>query len=99
MIDSKDKSNSNPKGAAEDLVIASKFPPVSDTSGLVLAKRVLLNGKPVDVVQGQFLGQLDYDFNQLIDEYIDNRIVLDVAPYNITCCASDSKQKVSQNKK
>ena len=81
MIDSKDKSNSNPKGAAEDLVIASKFPPVSDTSGLVLAKRVLLNGKPVDVVQGQFLGQLDYDFNQLLDEYIDNRIVLDVAPY------------------
>lgn len=82
----KDKDNNK---EAEDLVIAAKFPPVTSTSGIVFAKRILKNKKPVDVVQGKFNGFLDHDFNEVLEEYLDNRIIIDINPYSDTANTSD----------
>ena len=74
---------------AEDLVIAAKFPPVTSTSGVVFAKRILNDKKPIDLVQGQFKGALDEEFNQVLEDYIDNRIIIDIDPYSDTAETSD----------
>lgn len=74
---------------AENLVIAAKFPPVTSTSGVVFAKRILNDKKPIDLVQGQFKGALDEDFNQVLEDYIDNRIIIDIDPYSDTAETSD----------
>lgn len=70
------------KKEAEDLVIAAKFPPVTSTSGIVFAKRILNDRKAIDLVQGRFEGALDEEFNQVLEDLIDNRIVIDMSPYS-----------------
>ena len=81
------------KKEAEELVIAAKFPPVTSTSGIVFAKRILNENKPVDLVQGQFKGALDEDFNQILEDLIDNRMVIDMNPYSDTAENSDKFRK------
>ena len=49
---------------AEDLVISSKFPPMTDVSGIVLAKRALLKGTLIDVVHTCIEEPIDNDFNE-----------------------------------
>ena len=61
---------------AEDLYISHKFPPMNDVAGIVLAKRALLDGKPIDVVHDCIREPLDNEFNEIIEELIDNRIIL-----------------------
>ena len=68
--------NEKSSKSAEDLIISFKFLPMADVSGIVLAKRALLKGKPIDVVQNCISGPLDNDFNEIIEELIVNRIII-----------------------
>ena len=61
----------------EDLYITSKFPPFNDVSGIVFSKRIIKENKKVDVVYSDFEGEKDYEINSLIDNYIENRIIVD----------------------
>ena len=60
----------------DDLLIAYKFPPMTDVGGIILAKRALLTGKSYDVVHTEIQEPLDNDFNEIIDEIINNRIII-----------------------
>ena len=60
----------------EDLVISSKFPPMTDVSGIVLAKRALLKGTLIDVVHTCIEEPIDNDFNEIIEKLIDHRIII-----------------------
>ncbi len=86
------KKDENKKGA-EDLVIAAKFPPVTSTSGIVFAKRILNDKKDIDLVQGQFKGALDEEFNQVLEDLIDNRIIIDMNPYSDSVDNSEKFRK------
>ena len=61
---------------AEDLVISSKLPPMTDVSGIVLAKRALLKGTLIDVVHTCIEEPIDNDFNEIIEKLIDHRIII-----------------------
>lgn len=61
---------------AEDLIISFKFPPMTDVSGIVLAKRALLKGNPIDVVHTCIEEPIDDDFNDIIEKLIDHRIMI-----------------------
>lgn len=60
----------------EELYITSKFPPLNDVSGIVLSKRIMKLNKKVDVVYANFDGEKDYEFNSLIDNFINERIIV-----------------------
>ncbi len=62
---------------ARDLIIASKFPPLNDVSGVVFSKRMIISNKTYDVIQASVEGSIDDDFNNVIDKFIDNRIVIE----------------------
>lgn len=61
----------------EELYITSKFPPLTDVSGIVLSKRIIDSNKKVDVICSGFEGDKDYDFNTLISNFIEDKIVID----------------------
>ena len=61
---------------ADDLYISLKFPPMTDVSGIVLAKIALLNGKPIDVVHNYIEEPVDDDFNEIIEKLINHRIII-----------------------
>ena len=61
---------------SEDLIISFKFPPMTDVSGIVLAKRALLKGKPIDVVHTCIEEPIDDDFNDIIEKLINHRIMI-----------------------
>ena len=66
----------NSNKSANDLLISCAFPPQSDTSGLVMSKRIISENLFVDVIQND--GGNNYEFNEYLDNYIDNRYILDI---------------------
>ncbi|MBR5503475.1 MAG: hypothetical protein IKV87_03370 [Methanobrevibacter sp.] len=68
----------------DDLLIAYKFPPMTDVGGIILAKRALLTGKSYDVVHTEIQEPLDNDFNEIIDEIINNRIIIKNFEYGMS---------------
>ena len=76
--------DNNKKEQAEDLLIANKFPPMNDVSGIILAKRALLSGKRYDVCHTVIKEPLDNDFNEIAEEIIDNRIIIKNFEYEMS---------------
>lgn len=67
----------------EDLYITSRFPPLTDVSGIVFSKRIIDAGKKVDVVCSDIDGDKDNDFNTIIDNFIEDKMVIDgIYPVN-----------------
>lgn len=60
----------------DTLIINATFPPYVDVSGQVLAKRVITSKKVVDVVYGEIDNPRDRDFNDIVDGYINKRIII-----------------------
>ena len=71
----------------EELYITSRFPPLTDVSGIVFSKRIIDAGKKVDVVCSDIDGDKDIDFNNLINNFIEDKIVIDgIYPVNTVPC-------------
>ncbi|WP_407453240.1 hypothetical protein [Methanobrevibacter sp.] len=71
----------------EELYITSRFPPLTDVSGIVFSKRIIDAGKKVDVVCSDIDGDKDEDFNNLINNFIEDKIVIDgIYPVNSIPC-------------
>lgn len=68
--------NEKTSKSAEDLFICYKFPPMIDVGGIVLAKRALKKGKAIDVIHNCIEEPLDNDFNEIVEELIDNRLTV-----------------------
>ena len=66
----------NTSNICEDLIITSRFPPMNDVSGIVLSKRIMEANKKVDTFQIKLNSNVkyDYDFNNLIEKYINKRL-------------------------
>lgn len=65
-------------GLAQDLVIAYGFPPFTDTSGLVFARRVLERGRVVDVISKDLTGRArkDPQSTQIMHEFVDRHVLV-----------------------
>ena len=66
------------EGLAQDLVIAYGFPPFTDTSGLVFARRVLERGRVVDVISKDLTGRAreDSQSGQIVQEFVDRHVLV-----------------------
>lgn len=62
----------------DELFISMFFPPSDFVSGIVVAKRIIENGKRVDVIHAKNDDQTGLDFKKHIDEYIDNEMEVTV---------------------
>lgn len=62
---------------ADDLVISYTFPPYQDTSGNVMAKRIISEDMFVDVIQNNFEAN-NLDMNNIVRDYIDERFTVDI---------------------
>ena len=62
---------------ADELIISFYFPPSKDVAGMVLAKRHILEGNKFDVIQNSSNDDGDWEFKELLDEYINERILID----------------------
>ncbi|MDM7854031.1 hypothetical protein [Cellulomonas alba] len=69
-------------GAARDLVIAYAFAPFVDTSATVVARRVAVGGRPVDVVTQDMTGRCAVDpaADLLVDDVVGLRMVVGGPP-------------------
>ncbi len=80
--------------SVDELVMSYLFPPSKDVSGMVLAKRYVLEGKRFDVVQADIKDNLDLEFKRHIDEYINEQILIDVdCSPNFPDCIFDFVEK------
>ncbi|WP_406535121.1 hypothetical protein [Methanobrevibacter sp.] len=61
----------------EDLYITSRFPPLDDISGIVFSKRIIKLNKKVDVVFSNFNGEKDFEFEKVINNFIDKKYIID----------------------
>lgn len=68
----------NDKDIADELIISYSFPPSKDVGGMMLAKRCIVENKHVDVIQANVRENKDFEFNKYIDEYINERILIDI---------------------
>ena len=59
----------------DKLVISFKFPPSDDVSGIVVAKRIIKQDSPVDVLQNE-VDESEYLNFDIIDKYINERFVV-----------------------
>lgn len=66
----------NKNSKCDTLIINATFPPYVDVSGQVLAKRVITSNRAVDVVYGEIDNPRDGDFNDIVDRYINKRIII-----------------------
>ena len=64
--------------ACDELYISFLFPPSDYVSGITVFKRIAVNGKKVDVLQADFKSDNLSQFNNYVDEYINNRILIDI---------------------
>ncbi|TDL93365.1 glycosyltransferase [Macrococcus brunensis] len=67
------------KGLARTLYIGYCFPPYSDTSGIVLAKRIYERGRACDVISNNMsdVRETDYTLKSLAQPFIDRHFELD----------------------
>lgn len=68
---------------SDELVISFLFPPSDNVSGITVSKRIIENNEIVDVLQAKCKNNPNSKFNECIDEYIGERIIID------TDCDSD----------
>ena len=61
----------------KELYITSKFPPLNDVSGIVFSKRIMVENRKVDVLCSDLEGDKDNDFNALIDNFIEDKLLVD----------------------
>jgi len=62
----------------DELVISCLFPPSNYVSGITVAKRIIDAGHPVDVLQARS-NLDDNEFSLKVNDYINNRILVDVS--------------------
>ncbi len=62
----------------DELYISLLFPPSDYVSGITVFKRIAENNHKVDVVQSNFKSDDFTEFNRYVDEYINNRIIVDI---------------------
>jgi poly(ribitol-phosphate) beta-N-acetylglucosaminyltransferase len=69
-------------GLARSLVISYCFPPYSDTSGIVMAKRIRARGEVVDVVSNRMEGvrQTDHTLERIAGPFLSHHSVVESAP-------------------
>lgn len=68
------------RNEVKDLIITGRFPPLTDTSGLVLSKRIINSNKKVDVIAQNYFSldlKTDDSFNSVIENYVDNKILIE----------------------
>ena len=62
----------------KNLIISYYFPPYTNTGGTVIAKRIIKKEEKVDILQNHISNiQVDEELNNIINPYIDLRIILD----------------------
>ena len=69
---------------SDELVISFMFPPSDYVSGITVFKRIIENGETVDVLHANARDNSNSELNQIIEDYIDDRILIDID------CDSDS---------
>ncbi len=62
----------------DELYISLLFPPADYVSGITVFKRIVQEDKPVDVLQSNFKSKNFERLNEHVDDYINNRIVVDM---------------------
>ncbi|WP_296857111.1 hypothetical protein [uncultured Methanobrevibacter sp.] len=62
---------------SDELYISFLFPPSDYVSGISVSKRIIENQKKVDVLQADFKSN-NQELSQLLDEFIDKRIIVDM---------------------
>ncbi len=62
----------------DELYISLLFPPANYVSGITVFKRIVQGGKPVDVLQSNFKSKNFEKFNEYVENYINNRIIVDI---------------------
>lgn len=62
----------------ENLIISYLFPPADDISGIVQAKRILTDKKLVDIVVTDSGNDLSFDFAEVTEEYINEKIIIEM---------------------
>lgn len=62
---------------SDELYISFLFPPANFVSGITVSKRIVENNSNVDVLQVKTKNQID-EFNQMIDEHVDERIIVEL---------------------
>jgi hypothetical protein len=63
---------------SDELIISYFFPPSSNISGITLSKRIIANGKKVDVLTTNQDDTLN-DFSKILNDYINNKIIVEAA--------------------
>lgn len=66
------------KEFSDELVISFLFPPSDNVSGITVSKRIIKNSKTVDILQVKFDKSDDNEFNHVMGEYVNNRILVNV---------------------
>ncbi|WP_405293711.1 hypothetical protein [Methanobrevibacter sp.] len=63
---------------SDELIVSFLFPPSDYVSGITVSKRIIENGEIVDVLQARCPDNVDSQFNQCVDKYINERILIDM---------------------
>ncbi|WP_458403796.1 hypothetical protein [Methanobrevibacter sp.] len=80
--------------SVDELVISYLFPPSRDVSGMVLAKRQIVENRRFDVICSDIKKDNDPEFKKLVDKYINEQILIDLAcSPNFTECIFDFVEK------
>ena len=66
----------------DELYISFLFPPAESVSGITVFKRIVENNKMVDVLQSQIKSPRHNELDNLIDDYVSDRILVDVGCNN-----------------
>jgi len=62
----------------DELYVSLLFPPADYVSGITVFKRIVQDSKPVDVLQSSFQSKNFERLNEYVDEYVNNRIIIDM---------------------
>ena len=66
----------------DELCISFLFPPAESVSGITVFKRIVENNKMVDVLQSQIKSPRHNELDNLINDYVSDRILVDVGCNN-----------------
>lgn len=62
----------------DELYVSFLFPPSDYVSGITVFKRIVENNQPVDVLQSNFKSDDFLKFDELADDYVSDRIIVDM---------------------
>ena len=63
---------------SDELIISYFFPPQDYVSGITVSKRIIENNRKVDVIQAKYKKSQNNKFNQCLDDYINQRFLIDI---------------------